>query len=640
MCFAGTGDRMVNDMKERFQNPIGRAIPLLRRIRLYPRLILLTLLCGILPLTVFSLFVLRTAQDTYMRNNYQNIQQCLELYTSLADEEMQKYTSSATKLASYTDTVRAITNSDASSLNQYVFLNSYKRYLGNVYISLGRLYSIEIVSLKKPILAISYSFTSGDVSENEAIQRAAASDETCFWQSVDSGSMWKGSAVQSIAAKRFLMLTVPVENNTSRQKIGYVNYFISDVLFSDLSKKIEKYQTFQTNQHYMDDILIVDRDNRIIFARDADRIGTLLPKSTAETVAEFDRLRDAEKGIDHMLFGSRNRNRDFVFCADSRQSDFRMVLTISSGIFMEASRRSSSMVVLFCILCIIFACGASVLFIASINRPINRLIRKMNTVDREMLDVTFQDRGNDEITVLTDNYNRMLQRMRRLFDKTVESEKKLQKAQYEALVTQINPHFLYNTLDMINWMAYTNGEEQISRAIENLSRFFRLSLKSNDENHTLDQELEHVKCYCAIQEERFGGKISYRFDIENDIRGCRMIRIILQPLVENAVIHGILPGRDGGTITISARRDHDMLLLSVADDGVGLQGKTPGELLRTGSGRQHGYGLANIDERVRLTYGSPYGLRIAENPEAGITVTVCIPADAGRGGDVVEHSAD
>lgn len=260
-------------MKERLRNPIGKAILLLRRIRLYPRLILLTLFCGILPLTVFSLFVLRTAQDTYMRSNYQNIQQCLELYTSLVDEEMQKYTGSATKLASYTDTVRAITNSNANSLNQYVFLNNYKRYLGNVYISLGRLYSIEIVSLKKPVLAISYSFTNGNVSENEAIQRAEASGETCFWQSVDSGSMWKGSAVQAIAANRFLMLTVPVENITSRQKIGYVNYFISDVLFSDLSKKIEKYQTFQTNQHYMDDILIVDRDNRIIFARDAGRIG-------------------------------------------------------------------------------------------------------------------------------------------------------------------------------------------------------------------------------------------------------------------------------------------------------------------------------------------------------------------------------
>jgi two-component system sensor histidine kinase YesM len=224
----------------------------------------------------------------------------------------------------------------------------------------------------------------------------------------------------------------------------------------------------------------------------------------------------------------------------------------------------------------------------------------------------------------------------------------LQKAELRALQAQINPHFLYNTLDTIIWMAEAQKTEQVIEIVSALSSFFRLSLSKGKDWITIGEELERTRSYLTIQKMRYHDIMDFRIEADEEVLNNTILKLILQPLVENALYHGIKNKRGGGTIVVRARPKNDNeVLLEVEDDGIGLAPERLAQLLaelNDDSGDMKwdsGFAMDNVNKRIRLYYGRQYGLSIRSEYNTGTCATLVIPAirdEAVERTDVTPHT--
>ncbi|WP_339316393.1 sensor histidine kinase [Paenibacillus sp. FSL R10-2734] len=268
-------------------------------------------------------------------------------------------------------------------------------------------------------------------------------------------------------------------------------------------------------------------------------------------------------------------------------------------------------------------------------KPIKEVIGLMHDVENSNFTSRMTIRTNDDIGMLAKSYNRMVQRVRELIEKVYEQQRLKNEAQWSALQAQINPHFLYNTLDSINWMARMNNIPDISKMITALSMLFKLSLSKTDKYILIEEELMYIKYYAQIQEIRFSDRIHIYVDVPDSILKYKIPRFILQPLVENAVIHGLEPKEDPGEIHIKGGEYEDKVFFIIQDNGVGIPEERLKELLLpkpNDSDHSQHLGLNNVDERIKLLYGQEWGLKIDSIENMGTIVEVWLLKDFLKGG--------
>lgn len=233
----------------------------------------------------------------------------------------------------------------------------------------------------------------------------------------------------------------------------------------------------------------------------------------------------------------------------------------------------------------------------------------------------------DEIEEIYHNFNGMVQEVQRLMQENYQLGKEVKMAEVRALQAQINPHFLYNTLDLINWISMDYGAEEIGTLTWNLARFYRLSLNHGKSLISIGEEVEHVEVYVNIENYHFDNAISLEVDVPEELKSYACLNIILQPFVENAIVHGIAekPDIESCEIRICARREEQDIVFSVQDDGPGVDvkemQKETQQDIRTA---QHGYGVRNINFRLKLCFGEKYGVTYLES-EKGTHVEIKIP---------------
>ena len=269
----------------------------------------------------------------------------------------------------------------------------------------------------------------------------------------------------------------------------------------------------------------------------------------------------------------------------------------------------------------------------SIYIPIKRLHDVTSTITKDDLKVLVTRENADEITELGLSFNIMIGRIRELLDSQMKEQESLKKAELRALQAQINPHFLYNTLDTIIWMAETQQTEQVVQLVSALSSFFRISLSKGRDWISIGEEIERTRNYLTIQKMRYRDILDFRIDVDPAVANNTILKLILQPLVENALYHGIKNKRNGGIISIRASQNGDgEIVLEVEDNGVGMtqdklervraQISEDSEEIRL----ETGFGIDNVNKRIRLYYGRQYGLSIASEAGIGTCVTLVIPA--------------
>ncbi len=281
-----------------------------------------------------------------------------------------------------------------------------------------------------------------------------------------------------------------------------------------------------------------------------------------------------------------------------------------------------------------FSVLAAWIISASIYIPIKKLHDVTTTITGEDLQALVTTHNVDEITELGISFNIMIGRIRELLNAKIREQENLKKAELKALQAQINPHFLYNTLDTIVWMAESNNTDQVIDIVRALSSFFRIALSKGKDWISLQQEIEHVRSYLTIQKMRYRDILNYEIDVDEALLDSTVLKLTLQPLVENALYHGIKTKRNGGTIIVRARGiADDKVLLEVQDDGVGF---TPYKLAQIQDllaqdsdevtlSEEGGFGLENVHKRIQLYYGREYGLAIESHYRSGTQVSIIIP---------------
>lgn len=231
---------------------------------------------------------------------------------------------------------------------------------------------------------------------------------------------------------------------------------------------------------------------------------------------------------------------------------------------------------------------------------------------------------NDEISALETSYNELISRINELIEKNNQEKERQRELELIALQAQINPHFIYNTLDAIAWLAKLKKQHDIERLVMALATFFRISLHRGEKYITVAEEIDLVKSFVSIEQVRFPGKFNVYYDLPAEILERKMLKIIIQPIVENAIKHGIGKKTGPGEILIGGERDGNLLRFRVVDNGIGMDPRGPTIDALPHAIPRSGYGLRNVDERIKLEYGPEYGIEFQSAKDRGTTVTITI----------------
>jgi two-component system sensor histidine kinase YesM len=280
---------------------------------------------------------------------------------------------------------------------------------------------------------------------------------------------------------------------------------------------------------------------------------------------------------------------------------------------------------------LVFGFVISVFFASSIARPLIALESLMKEAEEGNLGVRYEGTQSDEIGHLGQSFNAMIEEIQKLIDMVYREQQGKRETELKMLQEQIKPHFLYNTLDTIQWMAKEHGAADIVEVVSALTSLFRIGLSRGKEMVHVSDELEHVRSYLVIMKARYEDKFDFSLGADDSVLRYMVLKLTLQPLVENAIYHGIKERRGHGTIRVEAETRDGMLVLRVRDDGAGMSPAklaevrahlTAGPLPEEGSS---GYGVRNVHERIQLSFGARYGLRFESSPDGGTTVEVLHP---------------
>jgi len=282
------------------------------------------------------------------------------------------------------------------------------------------------------------------------------------------------------------------------------------------------------------------------------------------------------------------------------------------------------------IITFIIASIAAMFFATSIARPVAELRTLMKRAEGGDLDVHFESKNMDEIGQLGESFNTMISEIRKLINLVYIEQKSKREAELKTLQAQIKPHFFYNTLDTIRWMAQDHEADDIVEVVEALTRLFKISLSKGKEMITVGEEIEHVRSYLIIQKVRYEDKMEYEIDYDEEITKYKITKLVLQPLVENALYHGIKQKHGSGKISITVGKKDGKLLLRVIDNGIGIEPEVMQYIQDVLEGKRTnkaniGYGIFNVNERIRLSFGNKYGLKFYSKYNKGTVVEVWHP---------------
>lgn len=436
-----------------------------------------------------------------------------------------------------------------------------------------------------------------------------------------------------------------INTTNSRFVWGPSSYFNNDN-FDSSSEYLSLFKTIKSPENFSKDIgylrvnfkksLIEDIINKINSVPNSisyiiNSDGIIICSSNNSASSKY--IKDLNKIQNYTInnnFISTSYNSETIYIKSSliNKTDWYLVSILpESSIIAEINTQR-----FYLFLIVIIFGGTSIIlafyFVDSINKRLSKVIKGMRCVQSGDLNYYIENDTNDELGELIDSYNYMIGKMSILIEDQYKLGKDVKNAELKALQSQINPHFLYNTLDMINWMSYKKMNKEISLAVKNLAKFYKLSLNKGKDLISIQDEIEHIRLYVNIQNMRYNNRISLRINIDEAINDYLIPKITLQPILENSINHGILgKGEGDGLISILGYSMNSDVILTIADNGIGIKEENlnllPSNKLTSSKGS--GYGLKNIDNRIKLLYGENYGLSFKSVYGQGTTVIIKIP---------------
>lgn len=260
------------------------------------------------------------------------------------------------------------------------------------------------------------------------------------------------------------------------------------------------------------------------------------------------------------------------------------------------------------------------------SNPARELANAMQEFEKDTNNFEFKSiEGTAEITSLTESFEHMVVQIKELVEKVRQEEVTLRKTELKALQAQINPHFLYNTLDAIAWLCEEERHKDAVEMVNSLAKLFRISISRGHELITIEKEMQHAKSYLKIQNFRYKNQFTYSFDVDEECLNYLCNKITLQPIIENAIYHGIDRMVDEGKINIGIHQKGDRIIFTVEDNGVGMTEEQCEEILHKDAGDRVGIGIKNVNDRIKIYFGEEYGLTIQSELDEGTRVTISMP---------------
>lgn len=312
------------------------------------------------------------------------------------------------------------------------------------------------------------------------------------------------------------------------------------------------------------------------------------------------------------------------YSALSMNEDWVMVSVQSKADLLSPLKKIRWLVILIMLFCILLALALSDLLSSALLKPLNKLRRLMVEVEYNDLDVRFHSKYDDEVSAVGHRFNRMLEQIQILFKEVRATEQDKRRLEVKALQAQVDPHFLYNTLNTMFWKSESGEKKDVSAMIVSLSLLFRLGLNDGKDITTVEQEIKHVEQYMQLQQQCYEDLFEYRIEAEESCKGIEILKILLQPLVENSILHGFNDKEDLGRILIRIHRLEDVLRLEVTDNGCGMDVSKMNAEEAT-EGNRKGYALSNLVDRLNLQYGEQASLVFHSEINVGTKVVIAIP---------------
>lgn len=411
------------------------------------------------------------------------------------------------------------------------------------------------------------------------------------------------------------------EGDTAYPGVGYVSESNEDysVLIFLLKKQYLQKMIKEEAKKRQTNILILDQDGNMVVSVGEEE---LLNSDDCHRLIESVTQQEAENveiRMDNRRFGIHSRTIgimkwDVVYIYDT------------SILYRQAEQIRNVAVVIFG-----FAVAAVFLIASFISRtvvkPIQALAKSMDGAVENNMAVTFEPRYEDEIAVLGRKFSAMMERISALMGKVKQVEAQKRVEELKALQAQINPHFLYNTLDMVYWMAKFDNNEEIANLVTDLADFFRLSLNKGEDLTSVKREVEHVRKYLEIQKVRMDGKFDYEIYMDPSVGESKVPKLILQPFAENVLIHGFEKITYPGKIVITVSREEGSIVFCMEDNGSGIEKELLEKLNRGGGCREQkqGYAIGNVRDRIQLYAGDAYDVWFDPETERGTRVTIRFP---------------
>ncbi|MDX1358738.1 MAG: sensor histidine kinase [Clostridia bacterium] len=339
-------------------------------------------------------------------------------------------------------------------------------------------------------------------------------------------------------------------------------------------------------------------------------------------------IQKALSSVENSYVERQNGEEISTVIVDVDHADWKMVGISYVDEIIQNRKNFNSLILIILLVGILFIVIASIFISYKISQPIKRLEYQMNKVERGDFNIDpLKAEGEDEVRQLTHSFNLMIQRIKQLMGQIIEEQEAKRKNELKALQAQINPHFLYNTLDSIIWMNENKNHEGVSEMTAALAKLFRISISRGREIITVRDEIDHVISYLVIQKIRYKNKFEYSVDLPDEYGGCPTLKLLLQPIVENSIYHGINSIPDKGLIEIKVYVEGSTLVYLVSDNGYGIEMEKLSAIMEGETKSKHstGVGIKNVNERIKLYYGDEYGISIESEPEEGTNVYIRIP---------------
>lgn len=414
-----------------------------------------------------------------------------------------------------------------------------------------------------------------------------------------------------------ITLSRQIFSNKSFKPIGFFFLTVDEQSISDMYSNMDLGEGA--------DIFVLDSKGTVV----SSRTNKIKVNSIYEDKALINNILEHKKIKSQTLNMDLAGKRSLITFSYVKSADWYVVCTIPYLYLNSDTSKIGFTIALSGLLCFLFSVFVAILISRSISIPLKNLIQQMNKAKNGELEVQIKENSNDEIGEVTLNFNNMMKEINNLIEEIKESERQKSAEKIKALQAQINPHFISNTLNTVKWLATVQNADNINNLVTALIELLQVSMGKGEELIPIEIEIDYVKNYISIQEYRYCEKFTVQYDIEEEILQLKIPGFTIQPLVENAIIHGIEPMEGHGNIIIQAAKFDRDIMFTITDNGVGFEQEKIQSLLTedTASSKNHfnGIGIKNVDERLKLLFGQQYGIDIDSIPNVYTKVSITIP---------------